>query len=162
MKYIYERAERIFAWLGAPSNDNAVRSAVELMRNFNTYLVEGQKRHNDGIDTVLSTISQSNSGFLIESTGQVSAAWEGIAEIFKRPYWYRVWIYQEATTPGDIQFFCGNHVFDDILLCATIGFGTTFSKFPGFDSRFIEAAGYSSYVFSLSSARLARSESGSR
>lgn len=49
-------------------------------------------------------------------------AWDGIAEMFNQAYWHRVSIYQEATTPVLITFFCGDHSFNDILLSVTVTF----------------------------------------
>lgn len=158
MKEIYERADRVFAWLGFPFDEVAVSLAVEMMREFNMYLKEGLEAYDGDIDVVLATVTTDHAWFPNDSAGRPWKAWECVAEMFELPYWQRVWIYQEATTPGDILFYYGDSKFDDVLLSATVAFGSEFSKMEGFDTRFVEAAGYSSHVFQISHARLAREE----
>lgn len=162
MKEIYERADRIFAWLGLPFDEEETRIAVKLMHDFHVYLFEGLKKHNDDIDIVLSTVTRCHAGFPALSKSTVWSAWDGIAEMFNQPYWHRVWIYQEATTPGHIHFFCGDHEFDDIWLSATLCFAQIFSNIPEFNAKFIQSAGSASSASSVSAARLAREKGRSR
>jgi len=162
MKDIYERADRIFAWLGLPFDEEETRLAVTLMHDFHRYLFEGLKKHNDDIDVVLSTVTKCHDGFPAVSASRVWTAWDGIAEMFNQSYWHRVWVYQEATTPGRIHFFCGVNEFNDTLLSATICFAQIFSNFPEFNARFVQSAGFASSASSLSSARLGREKGKSR
>lgn len=156
MKEIYEGAASTFAWLGIPFDEEETKLAVELMRDFNKYLHSGLRANNDDIEIVLRGIDASHAAFPGTTGTKQWTAWDGIAEMLNQPYWHRVWIYQEATTPGPITFFCGEHSFKDILLSATISFGITFSKLPHFPTRFVEAAGPGGSAGDISSARLAR------
>lgn len=156
MKEIYENATATFAWLGLPYDEDETKLAVELMQSFNKYLHDGLRENNDEIDIVLRTVDETHPGFPRTAESESYIAWDGIAEMLNQPYWHRVWIYQEATTPGPITFFCGDHSFNDILLSATIAFGITFSKFAEFPVRFIEAAGSGASAREINSARLAR------
>ena len=37
--------------------------------------------------------------------------WQGIIELFRRPYWRRVWVMQEATSPSRPDVLCGRYRF---------------------------------------------------
>ncbi|KAL1612739.1 hypothetical protein SLS60_000968 [Paraconiothyrium brasiliense] len=156
MKEIYECADGVFAWLGVPFDEEETRLGVELMREFNVFLRTELQNFNDDIGTVLMGINESHPSFPTTPGTKVWVAWDGIAEMLNQPYWHRVWIYQEATTPGEILFFCGEHSFDDVLLCATITLATTFSRILSFPVRFVEAGGPGGSAGDLSSARIAR------
>ena len=161
MKEIYESADEIFAWLGIPSDDAKTRLAVDLMREFHVYLKEGLRKHND-VNVLFATINTSHPGFPSTNGSQASIAWNGIAEIFSQPYWRRVWVYQEASTPKTIYFFYGHHLFDPILLSAAISFGSIFSRYRDFDIKCSESVGQSGGVWALLMARLAREGGKSR
>lgn len=157
MKRIYENANYIFAWLGLPDDEDNARLAVDLMADFNRYLQTGLAENKDDIDMVWPTIGTSSVAFPVdEASGDVWKGWEGIADMLSRPYWERTWIYQEATTPGEIWFFCGDHQFDDVYLSAAVAFGLLFSASAGFDDRFVEATGQASSAAALCSARIQR------
>lgn len=156
MKEIYERATAIYGWLGLPFDDDEVRLAVTLMRSFNAFLRDGLAAHNDDISEVATTITSSTHGWPTVANVDSWKAWEGIADMFNQAYWQRTWIYQEATTPGEIWFWCGNHSFNDIHLSATVFFGHRFSLVEGFHPQFTKAAGTGSSAFALSTARSSR------
>lgn len=156
MKEIYERATIIYGWLGLPFDDNEARLAVTLMRSFNTFLRDGLAAHNNNISHVAKTITSSTHGWPTVANVDSWKGWEGIADMFNQAYWQRTWIYQEATTPGEIWFWCGNHSFNDIHLSAAVYFGHRFSLVEGFHRRFAKATGTSSSAFALSAARLNR------
>lgn len=139
MRAIDEYADGVFAWLGVPFDDQEIRLGVALMQDLNDYLHKGLQDNNGDIDAVLRDVSTSHPGFPNKEGSPVWTGWDGIAEMLNQSYWHRVWIYQEATTPGEIRFFCGDHSFNDILLSATVSLGITFSRVPGFPVRFIEA-----------------------
>jgi hypothetical protein len=162
MKGIYEGAAGTFAWLGVPYDEQETRLAIQLMQRFNKNLHDGLRDNNNDIDIVLRGIDASHPGFPTAPESEPYTAWDGIAEMFNQPYWHRVWIYQEATTPSPITFFCGEHCFNDTLLSATVAFGITFSKFPAFPVHFIKAVGSGGGAGDISSARLSREKGGGR
>ena len=161
MKDIYEHADHIFAWLGVPLDEQETKLAVKMMRDFSLYIAEGLK-DNEDMGAILAAITKSHAAFPADRTSSVWSAWEGIAEMLSQSYWRRVWVYQEATTPGDIHFFCGDHSFDDSLLSATVAFGMALSKTPDFATEYIEATGQASNAARLLWSRIARKEGKSR
>ncbi|KAL3420311.1 heterokaryon incompatibility protein [Phlyctema vagabunda] len=153
MKEIYERATIIYAWLGLPFDDDEARLATMYMRKFSMFLRDGLVAHNDDIGEVAKTISSSTYGWPSEVDSDPWKAWEGITDMFNQAYWQRTWIYQEATTPGEIWFWCGNHSFTDVHLSAAVYFGHRFSSIAGFPERFIKATDTGSNAFALAMAR---------
>lgn len=156
MAEIYEKAKVIYAWLGVPFDEEETRKAVALMREFNKFLREGLARQNNDLRPVTATINTQSVGFPMDSKPDIISAWDGIAEMFNQPYWKRTWVYQEATTPGEIWFWCGDHYFDDIHLSATVYFAFVYSRFPGFSPRFASAAGSAGSAWAMSTARTTR------
>lgn len=142
MKDIYENAHCVYAWLGLPHDEEEIRLAIRMMGDFNRYLANGLAEIEDDIHLVLPTITDRHPAFPIDENTETWKAWNGIAKMFTRSYWQRAWIYQEASTPGEIWFFCGDHKFDDIYLSATISFGLTFSNIPEFDHQSVDAVGH--------------------
>jgi hypothetical protein len=158
MKQIYERATAIYGWLGLPFDDNKARLAVTPMRSFNTFLRHGLAAHNDDISEVAATITSSTHGWPTVANVDSWNAWEGIADMFNQAYWQRTWIYQEATTPGEIWFWCGKHSFKDIHLSATVYFGHRFSLVERFHPQFAKALDAGSSAYALSMARSDRAK----
>jgi len=156
MKDIYQNAKYIFAWLGIPFDEEEMKLAVKMMHDMNQYLKDGLADNGDRIAGVLPTITSHNPAFPVGETSETWKAWEGLKEMFEQSYWHRTWIYQEATTPGEIWFFCGDHSFDDIYLSAAVAFGLAFSHIPDFPRPFRLAAGPASNVAALVSARIQR------
>ena len=101
-------------------------------------------------------ISPDTPGFPNEAELDTITAWDGIAEMLNQPYWNRTWVYQEATTSGEIWFFCGEHSFNNIHLSATVYSAREFSQFPEFHRRFAEAAGQTSSAWALNHAQIDR------
>ncbi|KAH7396534.1 heterokaryon incompatibility protein-domain-containing protein [Phaeosphaeria sp. MPI-PUGE-AT-0046c] len=158
MKDIYESAANIFAWLGVPCNEQETKLAVKLMSKFNEHIVDTLRDNNNDNNFLSRSINVTHPGFPSEPESEVWKAWEGITGIFNRSYWQRVWIYQEATTPGEIIFFCGKHAFYVKLLYATIGFVEAFSAHPNFPARFAKAMGPTASARNVLSTRLLRSK----
>lgn len=156
MKTIYENASCVFGWLGLPSDELKTEMAIKMMANFNEYLQNGLEQNEDDIDAVWPTIGASSVAFPSDKASDTWKSWEGIADMLTRSYWQRTWIYQEATAPGEIWFFCGEYEFDDVYLSAAVAFGMRFSSDPAFDAPFVEATGQASTAAALCSARIQR------
>lgn len=156
MAEIYQKAEVIYAWLGVPFDEEETRKGVALMREFNIFLRKGLERCDGEMRLVAATITTDSVGFPTVGKPDIISAWHGIAEMFNQPYWQRTWVYQEATTPREIWFWCGDHCFNDIHLSATVYFGYEYSGFPGFPSRFASAAGSEGSTWAMSQARMMR------
>ncbi|KAH7393613.1 heterokaryon incompatibility protein-domain-containing protein [Cadophora sp. MPI-SDFR-AT-0126] len=158
MKEIYERATAVYSWLGLPFDDNEAGLAVALMRCFTERLLNLLAAHKKDIEQIDKTINKSTHGWPTVANADSWSAWEGIADMFDRAYWRRTWIYQEATTPGEICFFCGNHSFHYKHLMATILFGRRFTRVGGFPSKFAKAVDSPSCAAGLLKARLERGQ----
>jgi hypothetical protein len=156
MTTIYEKSHRIFAWLGVPFSKAETKLAIHMMHDLHIYLRDGLEKSNDDIASVLATVDSKHSCFPREPGSPVWTAWDGIAGMFNQPYFHRVWIYQEATTPRPIDFHCGIFKFDETLFSAAVSFGMTFSEYQGFDDRFVEATSIGSNVGLIGHARSTR------
>jgi hypothetical protein len=130
MTTIYESSERIFAWLGVPFSKAETKLAVKMMHDCHICLRDGLAEN--GLTSLLATIDSKHPYFPSKLHLSTRTAWNGITDMFGRPYFWRVWIYQGASTPRPIDFYCGIFRFDDILLGAAISFAMGFSQFKGF------------------------------
>lgn len=156
MAEIYEKAEVIYAWLGVPFDEEETRNAYALMREFNKFLRKGLERHGGDLGPVTAAINTDSVGFPTSSKPDIMSGWDGVAEMFNQPYWQRTWVYQEATTPGEIWFWCGDTCFNDIHLSATVYIAYQYSRFPDFPPRFASAAGSNGSAWAMSTARTTR------
>ena len=140
MRYIYEHASIVFGWLGAPVSEGDIVMAVRLMRRCKVILRDGLAEHDDNMNAVATTIAPSNKDIFPEPDTDCYRGWLGIREMFKRPYWNRIWIYQEATGAAPTRFYCGNSYFDMVLVCAVVYMAHHFSEYTdiNFDFRDVE------------------------
>ncbi|KAK1749907.1 heterokaryon incompatibility protein-domain-containing protein [Echria macrotheca] len=100
MKRVYESAEEIIIWLG--ESNAAIDAAVDRMHDiYNTWWTPILKRTGSAHRS-LATITDSDIEHLLRGSVADSGAdvWRtGIQEIMSRPWWSRIWVYQEATAP---------------------------------------------------------------
>jgi len=110
MKKIYEQASRVVIWLGAGSAETSVAmSFIEKLWGFWDSLATAHG--ND--KAALLDISAKEAGILFDSREGIVdfRPLEGLALSLLRPWFERVWIVQEATTPeNDKIVLCGNAV----------------------------------------------------
>ncbi|KAL8874530.1 MAG: hypothetical protein Q9198_006877 [Flavoplaca austrocitrina] len=137
MEYIYKHAYAVYGWLGIPHDEEEVRLAVSLMQRFHIIIRDGLAKHNDDMNKVSTTISPDDTDIFPEIVdSDCYRGWLGIKEMFQRSYWRRTWIYQEATNTQDIPFFCGDHHFSMVLVCATVFMAHHFAEYANFPLRF--------------------------
>ncbi|KAI4089915.1 MAG: hypothetical protein L6R37_007971 [Teloschistes peruensis] len=130
MRYIYEHATLVYGWIGLPSDLEQNRLAIQLMRKFNKVLHEGLVTNNDDMNAVASQISPDNKEIFPEVGTDCYRGWLGIQDMFKRSYWRRTWIYQEATgPPAYTRFYCGSSYFNMTLVSASVFMAHHFSEF---------------------------------
>jgi hypothetical protein len=120
MKRIYEQASMVVIWLGAGSAETRVAMCfIEKIWDFWNSLAAAHG--ND--KTVLLDISVKEASTLFDSWEGVIdfTPLDGLALLLRRPWFERVWIVQEATTPdNDSVVLCGNAVVCwDALITAT-------------------------------------------
>ncbi|RSM09313.1 hypothetical protein CEP52_004213 [Fusarium oligoseptatum] len=88
MSQIYSRAEIVFIWLGEELS--STEKAFTFMRTSLLYAEE--------LIDIGSLISDSNR--------------QAMEQIFKNPYWTRVWVLQEFSYASKCHLICGRHTFD--------------------------------------------------
>ncbi|KAL8660558.1 MAG: hypothetical protein Q9202_006412 [Teloschistes flavicans] len=141
MRYIYEHATVVYGWIGLPSDPEQNRLAIQVMRKSNQVLHEGLKANNDDMNAVASQISPDNKEIFPDEGTDCYRGWLGISDIFKRSYWRRTWIYQEATgPPASTRFYCGSSYFTMTLISASVFMAHHFSELNGLDFAFRDLA----------------------
>jgi hypothetical protein len=91
MRAIYEGAQSVIVWLGEEAPGSAL--AMGLIR---TWAVHKETLVND------------LKGFLLEHPASFKRrSWKAMRELFFRPWWYRVWVYQEIAVSRNAFFVCG-------------------------------------------------------
>ena len=113
MKRIYESAEEVIIWLGEsnPAVDAAVSRMVDIHDSWwSPILGRTGSAHRS-----LATITEEDIGHLVRhssSSSEPDESWKaGIQDILSRPWWSRIWVYQEATAPcvSGTQVLIGPH-----------------------------------------------------
>jgi Heterokaryon incompatibility protein (HET) len=143
MKDIYERATKVFVWLGHPSDETEARLAMEMMDwLFNRYMVvradiqrtEPDSYVNDKdtafflrfLGTMLRESSWNKHVWDTTPGSPAAGAWQGIGAFFSQKWWTRTWVIQEATVRLDTLQKADNGEFDlDVSVCFFYGPYTT-------------------------------------
>lgn len=143
MKAIFEKAKHIYAWLGLPRDGDETRLAIQLMWELDLYYRDARAKHDDDMAAIAANIRTKLVFWPGPGSGDIETrkAWQGISNIFSRPYWKRTWIYQEVTTPTDIQFWCGRYNFNHWCFTAAVRFTFAFLEIPGFNNRSMRVTG---------------------
>ncbi|KAJ3542508.1 hypothetical protein NM208_g4060 [Fusarium decemcellulare] len=121
MKWIYSQATSVITWLGPAADDSdvamrwiqdcgslaqgfgiATKPELRLGQLLETFESDPSKLPDPGLEEFLEGIfAQLSSG----TRGIIGAA---LSQLFKRPYWSRVWVVQELVHGKYLQFRCGN------------------------------------------------------
>ncbi|KAK5135055.1 hypothetical protein LTR08_005715 [Meristemomyces frigidus] len=100
MKEIYEKASKVWGWLGVPYDEEETRLAIQLMKRFNLALADGLARTDGDMNAASTQLSaKDQSLFPFPGTGTYKG-WLEIMEMFNQAYWKRTWVQQEATGPA--------------------------------------------------------------
>jgi hypothetical protein len=105
MKRIYESTERVIIWLGE-SNPVADAAVGRILDIYNSWWPPVLRRTGSAYRS-LATITEKDADRLLRGLGsdgdsnlEPDSQWRaGIHEILSRPWWSRIWVYQEATAP---------------------------------------------------------------
>lgn len=126
MRQIYEKATRVYVWLGSPSNETrgAIEQILEWDRSID-HQIESYKKSGK-LQPGQKKISLSKNAFAdVES----EATWTRIYDLCAKEWWSRAWIVQEATSNPYTYMFCGT---------ANIQIDTfyrVYDMIPGFQNR---------------------------
>lgn len=107
MRDLYHRAEFVDVWLGEEGEDSSL--AVELIRMLtDTNLVDNLVAATEAVEIIpiVSNLYEQNPGLLDET------AWLAVRRLFERPWWTRVWVFQEFIVSKAAVFRCGPDRFD--------------------------------------------------
>jgi hypothetical protein len=109
MAAIYSRARATISWLGPPSADSklALETLAELDKKTRGLFWSIQEAMEGGPPTR----KIKNSVLQIASD---SSRWNAIVDICARPYWSRIWIFQEMACARDRYFLCGDYLAREI------------------------------------------------
>jgi Heterokaryon incompatibility protein (HET) len=110
MKRVYECADSVVIWLGSEilSTGPAVKHAEHLYRSLWLPRLEGE----GSPERALSSLTAVDLSLLFGDNSDITKeVWEGIQDLLQRPWWSRIWVYQEATAPAKngSTVFCGTH-----------------------------------------------------
>ncbi|KAK3615654.1 hypothetical protein LTR56_026460 [Elasticomyces elasticus] len=109
MKQVYEQADSVVIWLGEPADGTweAFQAIEYFHRSFGLPYTQPEQ-----------SLASIPVKWIEERFAKIEKryphAWTGIRNLFNRPWWSRVWVYQEATAPaknGRIVL-CGPHTID--------------------------------------------------
>jgi hypothetical protein len=110
MGAIYARARATISWLGLSSADSdlALQTLAEVDRKTLNYFWPIQQAM-EGYPPVPRVRKN------LERISRDAGLWTSVANLCARPYWSRIWIFQEMACARDRQFLCGNSVAKDII-----------------------------------------------
>ena len=116
MKDLYEKAEKIFVWLGKPEDEVANTLAASKLKEFDDRWTDTMRQNrpyrpfwwpikNRPPNDIDSFLQQADSDKAIfDGPGSPTYhAWLGICALWKKPWWNRTWVYQEATIPESLK-----------------------------------------------------------
>ena len=96
MAQIYERADRVYSWLGPKTADSDL--ALDFV----------QELANDLRDETIDNEDVTDKYF----QNEYAAQWVGLGGLCHREYWKRTWILQEVILAINIRIYCGDHYVD--------------------------------------------------
>jgi hypothetical protein len=110
MGAIYARARATISWLGPSSADSdlALQTLADVDRKTLNYFWPIQQDM-EGYPPV--PIVRKN----LERISRDAGLWTSVANLCDRPYWSRIWIFQEMACARERQFLCGDSVAKDII-----------------------------------------------
>lgn len=106
MREIYANADKLFIWLGRPEHPGDEHTALDVIKKLHHIFL----RHIDGKSLLVDSTEASpilapsswpqliESG--LESDPMMPEEWDSLARFYLQPWFTRVWIYQEVTSPA--------------------------------------------------------------
>lgn len=110
MKQLFENAHRVYGWLGLPHDEEEISLGVKLLKKLRSLYDEQRALGND-LNLAILNITQKHPNIVPRPESVWYKGWLGIIYLFRRPYWGRIWIHQEATGPAQTTYRCGRYEF---------------------------------------------------
>ena len=113
MKHVYTKASNVVIWLGEsdPAIDVAIQKIPEIVPLADNY--SGAK---DGCEDALKRYGIPIRGGLF---------WKGVEALLSKPWFSRLWTFQEAVLPEDVEIRCGRNILSyDLMTEFTRALGT--------------------------------------
>jgi hypothetical protein len=111
MRDIYVHATRVFIWLGpsAFESDLALNTLKAIVEFETKFTAEADQSITEGDLRAQSIQRLPADGRLLDSADSADNAtpWIALGRFFKRVWWFRAWIIQEATCKNETIFHCG-------------------------------------------------------
>ncbi|KAF5534664.1 hypothetical protein FMEXI_11177 [Fusarium mexicanum] len=98
------------------TSSNEEESGCTMMGNLRAKIIDTEEGMAASVDGIVRDLNspdwlQHLPELLTEDTQELSffqnRAWDAITQIFDRPYWSRVWIYQELVLASNLHLYCG-------------------------------------------------------
>jgi hypothetical protein len=105
MRSIYTKAEKVIAWLGPDYNGEA--RALSLLKRLSDAIEE----YPENLEWLRSIPELCNVGDTTMDI-KINEAWIQINKLLRRPYWARIWIFQEAILARSLWFMCESEQFE--------------------------------------------------
>ena len=99
MRQIYTLCRSCLVWLGSST------PVCEIAFNFMPRMIEKLKTYED-----CSQVWEEEGISVVSENVLEAPLWKGIVDIFSRPWFQRVWTFQEAVLPPEVSFLCGTYV----------------------------------------------------
>nr|POF04187.1 heterokaryon incompatibility protein 6, or allele [Quercus suber] len=174
MKQIYEQAAQILVWLGTAENavnnqlafsmmsrfEKLSRNVMSKSRPYRPWWLLPSKPNTGGKDlaalALLVGASKDKKVFDVPGS-ETHRGWQGIISLWKKPWWTRTWVFQEATIPerattfvlsgvytlpfsSKVRFMCGDRSTDWPTLSATSSVAASLASNPSIDAAFLANA----------------------
>jgi len=120
MKMLYEQAHKVYVWLGKPEkeiyNELAAQKMAEFTKRHRRFTANDKPyrpwwwpnkpaRYETNIYGALADISpHDRTVFDVEGSATYNA-WLGICAIWRKSWWTRTWVFQEATVPDQYTLY---------------------------------------------------------
>jgi hypothetical protein len=112
MRRIYEEAQTVISWVGL--GDETSKYAINLMDRMGSVLKTQCLSNQDftsfeDLDTANIDLRQGER--LADFWKDLETGFQSIVQLFERPYWSRLWVFQELLVAKSLQFLCGPDIF---------------------------------------------------
>ena len=102
MRHIYEKAYKVYVWLGWPDGSVYSSLGVKHMRYLYKLVWEAHQVHGGDLPSKITAILGEDNWKRVydtDPTSETYRAWQEITALCNVDWWHQSWVYQEASTP---------------------------------------------------------------